>query len=84
MKAVSHVSHPKPSLMCHLFNILVCPVQNNGSAMWWLMQAEEMERVHSEFCKFTGCPDNNSQPGMLFMVLCWAELFHGYNGKFPW
>jgi len=34
--------------MCHLFNILVCPVAEYGSAMWWFMQAEEMARVHCE------------------------------------
>jgi len=30
------------------------------------MQAEKMERLHFEFCKFMGCPENNSQPGMLW------------------
>jgi len=60
--------------MCHLFNILVCPIAECGSAMWWFMQAEEMERVHCEFCKITGCPENNSQPGMLWCYV-WQSSF---------
>jgi len=35
------------------------------------MQAEKMERLHFEFCKFTGCPET-----WHVMVLCWAEFFH--------
>jgi len=46
MKAVSHLSYPKPSLMCQLFDILVRPVAEYGSEIWSFMQAEEMERVY--------------------------------------
>jgi len=83
MKVVSHLSHTKPPLMCHLFNILVCPVAEYGSVMCWFMQAEEMERVHCEFYKFTGCPEKNSQPGMLWCYIGQnsfidtMESFHG-------
>ena len=42
-------------------------VAEYGSVIWWYMQAEEMERVlFCEFYKFTGCPENNSKPGMLW------------------
>jgi len=69
--------------MCHLFNILVHPVAEYGSAMWWFTQAEEMERVHCEFYKITWCPENTSQPGMLWCYVGQSsfidttESFHG-------
>ena len=49
--------------------------------MWWFMQAEEMERVHY----FVNSTNSQEQfPTWDAMVLCWAELLHWYNGKFPW
>ena len=62
-------------------NILVHPVAEYGSVMWWFMQAEEMERVHY----FVNSTNSQEQfPTWDAMVLCWAELLHWYNGKFPW
>jgi len=52
--------------MSHLFDILVFPVAEYANEIWGFMQAEKMERFHVEFCKFTGFPDNISQPGMLW------------------
>ena len=69
--------------MCHLFNILVHPVAEYGSAMWWFMQAEEMERVHLWILQIHRV-SWKQLPTWHVMVLCWAELLHWYNGKFPW
>ena len=69
--------------MCHLFDILVRPVVEYANEIWGVIQAEKMERLHVEFCKFTGCPENNSQPGMLWCYVGQSssidtmESFHG-------
>ena len=69
--------------MCYLFDILVCPVAEYANEILGFMQAEKMERLHVEFCKFTGCPENNSQPGMLWCYVGQSsfidtmESFHG-------
>ena len=34
--------------MCHLFDILVCPVAEYANEIWGFMQAEKMERLHFE------------------------------------
>jgi len=60
--------------MCHLFNILVCPVAEYDSAMWWFMQAEEMEKVHLDSANSPGVL--KTTPTWHVMVLCWAEFFH--------
>jgi len=71
MKAVSHLSYPKPSLMCQLFDILVRPVAEYGSEIWSFMQAEEMERVYLWILQIHGV-SWKQLPTWHVMMLCWA------------
>ena len=51
-KTSTQLHYPKPALLCHLFNSLVCPVTEYGSEVWGFNQAEDIERVHRHFCKY--------------------------------
>ena len=55
--------------MCHLFDCLVRPVAKYGSEIWGFTQAEEIEKVHRHFCKFSlGIPKTTSN------LACYGEL----------
>lgn len=41
----------KPDLMCMLFDKMIVPILNYGSEIWGFDDANEIERVHVQFCK---------------------------------
>ena len=49
LKVVPYIFQPMPSLMCHLFDCLVCPVEEYDSEIWEVTQAEECATVHCYF-----------------------------------
>ena len=51
MKAASHLSFPKPSLLCYLIDSLVQPVAEYGNEIWGHLGVE-LKIIHCRFCKF--------------------------------
>ena len=83
MKVVSHLSHTKPSLMCHLLTFLSAKLQNMAVQCGGLCELRRWREYICELYKFTGYPENNSQPGMLWCYVGQSsfidttESFHG-------
>jgi hypothetical protein len=57
-KAVFSMKHklrdvvdPKPNFLCDLFDKLVAPILMYGCEVWGFAKAEQIERVHTRFCK---------------------------------
>ena len=42
---------PKPNFLCELFDKLVLPILMYGCEVWGFSKADQVERVHTSFCK---------------------------------
>ena len=43
---------PPPLIMCHIFDSFVLPIMEYGCELWGFYQADELEQLHRQFCKF--------------------------------
>ena len=66
---LQNLNHSNPNIMCQLFDSLVCPVLKYGCEVWGFSQADSVEIVHRNFCKFAlGVPSSTTN------LACYSEL----------
>ena len=59
--------HLKPSHILDLFDKLISPILNYGSEVWGFAKADNIERVHLQFCKKNSCLSNSAPRMTLYM-----------------
>ena len=89
--------HLKPSHMLGLFDKLISPILNYGSEVWGFAKADNIERVHLQFCKrllsFKQCTQNDFVYGELGrssfqltrycnIIKYWLKILHRSEMKY--
>ena len=82
MKAVSHLSHTKPSLMCHFFDIVVHQLQNMAVRFGGICKLRKWREYIVNSANLQGVL--KTTPNLACYGVTLGRAPSSNNGKFPW